>query len=107
MARTEAGRLLTIQHRQRQLQLRAATLRTLTQLWELWDGQTIRTFGRFVEPATTLVQDRFGTSAGLAVGYYQALRIAEEAGGSPTPRVAHPPDTESVVGSLRATALAA
>jgi hypothetical protein len=106
MARSEAGRLLTIQHRQRQLQLRAATFQTLTQLWGLWDGQTIRTFPRFAEPATTLVQDRFGTSAGLAVGYYQALRLAESAGGSPTPRVADPPETDRVVGSLRATALA-
>lgn len=106
MARTEAGRLLTIQHRQRQLQLRAATLQVLSQLWALWDGQTIRTFPRFVEPATTLVQDRFGTSAGLAVGYYQALRLAEQAGGSPSPRVADPPKTDTVVASLRATALA-
>jgi hypothetical protein len=105
MAKSEAGRLLTIAHRQRQLQLRAATLRNLAQLWPLWDGIRVARFADFAEPAATLVQDRFGTSSGLAIGYYQALRVAEEAAGSPTPRVADPPATGHVIGNLRATAL--
>lgn len=105
MAKSEAGRLLTIAHRQRQLQLRASFLRQLALLWPLWDGLRVARFADFAEPAAVLVQDRFGAAAGLSVGYYQALRLAEDADGAPTPRIADPPSTDKVVGNLRATAL--
>jgi len=106
MAQSEAGRLLTIQHRQRQVALRAAVLRDVQRLWPLWDGTRVADFGTFAEPAATLIRARYRTSAGLASVYYQGLRAAEQVGGESVRVIAEAPAVEQVVANLRATGLA-
>lgn len=106
MASSNAGRLLTISHRQQQVALRAAVLRDINRLWPLWDGTRVADFGAFSDPATTLVRAYYRTSAGLASRYYTLLRAAEGVGGEPVRLIPDPPPVEQVVGNLRATGLA-
>lgn len=101
MSRTAAGAALTLQHRARQVALRALTLRQVLTLWPLFDGDRA-TFDRFVTAAVPLVQARHRDSSGLAVNYYQAFRTAEAVKGAPEPRLA-PFEPEKVVTSLYVT----
>lgn len=87
MARTDAGDLLTAQHRRAQLSLRAATLRDFIAVWPLWDGQP-GSFARLVAATVPLVTAHHRLSAAVAAAYYQSFRAAEGAGGQPTPRLA-------------------
>jgi hypothetical protein len=100
VASSEAGRLLTIQHRQQQLALRAATLRDVMRLWPLFTDLSRSGYERFAQTAATLTRDRFNTSAGLAVSYYQGLRVAEKARGPAAPLLAEMPAVEKVMGNL-------
>lgn len=87
MARTDAGALLTAQHRRAQIQLRAAALRDYLAVWPLWDGSP-GSFGRLVAATVPVVRAHHRLSAAVAVSYYQSLRVAESATGRPTPRMA-------------------
>ena len=102
MARTEAGAALTERHRQRQLQVRAATLQDFQRIWPLWDGGP-RTFDRLVDATIPLVQARRAVSAGLAVDYYQAYRFAEGERGQVSFPASTTVEPEKVATSLRVT----
>lgn len=104
MARTDAGGLLTVQHRNAQLQLRAAALRDYTTIWPLWNGDS-RTFRQLVDATLPLVRAHHRLSATLAAAYYEALRFAERAGGAAAPRVAETPSTDVIAGTLYLTGL--
>ncbi len=81
-------------------------LRDIQRLWPLWDGTRVAEFDTFAAPASALIRARYRTSAGLASGYYQALRQAEQVAGESVRLIADPPDADRVVGNLRATGLA-
>lgn len=105
MARTPEGDVLTRQHRQRQLALRAAVIADLTRLWPLWDLEDFDSFDRFIAAAVPLIRARNRDSAGLAAGYYQAFRTVEGVDGNATPQLAERPDVTKLRVSLRATGL--
>jgi hypothetical protein len=103
MARTDAGALLTAQHRRAQVALRAAALRDFVKLWPLWDG-TSRTFQSLVVATLPLIRVHHQLSGTLAATYYQALRAAEQAAGNAVARPA-PLDTSAAAGTLYVTGL--
>lgn len=102
MAETFAGQQLTQLHRQRQLGLRAATLRDLLTLWPMFDIDDIDGSWPALESALlTLILARRRDSSGLAANYYRAFRLAEGATGAAEPRLADPPDRLLTVATLR------
>lgn len=101
MARTDAGALLTAQHRRAQVALRAATLRDYLALWPLWTGEP-RSFANLVTAAIPLVRAQHRLSAAVAAAYYQSFRAAEGAAGTPTTRMASL-DAEVFAGTLYVT----
>lgn len=104
MASTAAGRLLTQQHRQRQLAVRARTLQVVLTLWPLFDVRRIDETWSALEPAlVALVERGHSESATVAGGYYQAFRSVEGMPGAlAIPEVA-PVDRAQVATSLRVT----
>lgn len=107
VALTLAGDQLTRQHRQAQLQLRAATLADLVTLWDVVDPANLPgTIGPFTSAATTVVQARHATSAGLAASYFEAFRAAEGIPGRAAPRLAASLPADAAAGALRGSALA-
>lgn len=93
MARTRAGDELTRLHRQRQLQLRSATLRDLLALWPAFDLDDIDGSWPPLETAlVTLVLSRRRDSAGLASNYFRAFRDVEGVPGQARPQLAQEPD---------------
>lgn len=102
MARTDAGAVLTAQHRRAQVQLRARALRDYTQLWPLWQGDDA-SFGRLVDAALPLVRAHHRISSSLAAAYYPVFRTAERVGAEATPRPAGPINQERVVAALHVT----
>lgn len=106
MARTSQGQQLTIQHRQRQLSLRAATLRDLMALWRAVDPTNLRgTIDPFTRAAATIIRARFGDSAILAARYYERFREVEGASGAVTIVTPDPPSRELTTGVVRGAAL--
>lgn len=106
MARTAAGAALSVEHRRRQVALRAALLRDVTTLWRVVDPTDLTaTFSRFSTAAAIIVRARYGESAGLAAGYYAAFRMAEGIAGTATPVLGEPPAATVVSEALRATGL--
>lgn len=105
MARTTAGATLTRQHRERQLRLRAATLRDLALLWPIFNPRDLSSWTRFAAMTTVMVRVRHDESSRLAASYYQAFGVAET-GRQRTPRLARMVEAEKVLTSLRATGLA-
>lgn len=101
MARTAQGGLLTVQHRQAQLRVRALALRDFMRIWPLWEGDR-DSFERLVTATVPLVTAHHRTSAALAAAYYDTFRRTERVGGVPTPVLA-PLETDRVVSSLYVT----
>lgn len=101
MARTHAGAELTRLHRQRQLVLRAATLRDMLVLSKLWNSP----FDDFASATATLVESRRTISAGLASDYYRGLRAVEGIPGSASPQLADETNRDRVIASLYITGL--
>jgi hypothetical protein len=99
MARTEAGRTLTEEHRQAQIRLRAASLRDFIQLWPLWQGDE-RSFQTLIAATTPLVRAYRQASGDLAAAYYRTFRAAENPGGEASPRLADPIDEARLAGTL-------
>lgn len=86
MAETLAGRELTAQHRRRQLELRAATLNELVELFPLLDFDDLDgTWPALESGLLTLIRSRRRDSVDLAGNYYRALRVAEGVAGDPQP----------------------
>jgi hypothetical protein len=101
MARSDAGALLTAQHRRAQVALRAAALRDWLAVWPIWDGSDAA-FARLVAATIPLVRAHHRLSATVAAAYYQSFRGVERAAGPPTVRLADL-DTNAVAGTLYVT----
>jgi hypothetical protein len=93
LAETFAGQQLTQAHRQRQLALRAATVRDLLRLWPAFDIDDIDGSWPALETALlALIRDRHRVSSGLAANYYRAFRVAEGVDGEPRLVLAEQPN---------------
>jgi hypothetical protein len=103
MARTEAGRLLTENHRRRQLAVRARSLQEFLVLTRLWDVSRPESFNRLVEAAIPFVQARNGTSAAEAARYFEAFRTAEGVTGQAAATVGSSLPRDKIAGSLYST----
>lgn len=102
MATTLAGSQLTQLHRQRQLGLRAASLRDLLTLWPMFDIEDIDgTWPPLESALLTLIFARHRDSAVLAANYYRAFRLTEGATGTVEPRLADPPNRLLTTATLR------
>lgn len=106
MARTAEGAALTSQHRQRQLALRAATIRDLTRLWALWDLDDFDTFDRFIAAAVPLIRARNRDSSGLAARYLRVFRTVEGIGGAVPIQIADRPEVQKLAVSMRVAGIA-
>jgi hypothetical protein len=106
VARTEAGAVLTAEHRRAQLQVRAATLRDYVRLWPLWQGDD-ESFARLVAATVPLIRAHHRTSSAVAAAYYDSFRRAERVDGTPTPRLAELVNVDQVTASLYVTGLVA
>lgn len=102
MARTEAGRLLTEQHRQSQLQIRARALRDYLRLWPVWQGDD-ESFAQMVAATVVLVRAYNSLSANLSGSYFQSFRLAEQVPGDAAIRLAGPVDADKIIAGLTAT----
>lgn len=102
MAETEAGRLLTEAHRQRQLTIRAAALRDLVRIWPAFNLEDIdRSWGPIETATLAVIAQRRRASAGAAANYFRAFRTAEGIPGPAEPRIAPSPRQSLLVASLR------
>jgi hypothetical protein len=71
-------------------------------LWGVFDPDDIGGSWATLEPALLAMIAAYGNlSAGLAAGYYEEFRAAEQIAGMPTPRVAPLAAADEVVGTLR------
>jgi hypothetical protein len=102
MAETEAGKLLTRHHRERQLAVKAATMRDLLALWPAFRLDDIdRTWQPLEVAVLAVIANRRRASAGFAASYYRAFRAAEGVEGEPVVRIAEPPARGLLIGALR------
>lgn len=102
MARTDAGAVLTVEHRRAQMALRAVALRDYLRIWPLWDG-TDPGFRRLADATVVLVTAHHKTAAALAAAYYDSFRNAERAGGTAAPHLAATPTEGVIAGTLYLT----
>jgi hypothetical protein len=102
VARTDAGRILTEQHRRAQLQVRAQALRDYLRLWPIWEGDE-ESFFAMVAATLVLIRVYHGLSASLAASYFESFRVAEGAKGEAIPRVAGPINEDKVTAGLVVT----
>ena len=107
MAVTELGAQLTRLHSDRQVALRAGVIRQVVALFPALDLSSFEAVDRSwpaLEAALrALIAEQYGTSAGLAVNYYDLFRAAEGVGGASTPLLADGLPVEQVATSLRVT----
>jgi len=102
MARTDAGRVLTEQHRATQIQIRARALSDYLKLWPIWEGDE-DSFRQMVVAAIVLVRAYHGLSAGAGGNYFESFRQAEGVPGQALARLADPIDEDMVTTSLFVT----
>jgi hypothetical protein len=102
MARTPAGGILTAQHREAQLQLRAIALRDYAGIWPLWQGDE-ESFNQLVAATLPLVRAHHSFSSTLAGAYFESFRRAEKASGAASAVSAAPVNEEQVISSLYVT----
>jgi hypothetical protein len=109
VAVTELGTQLTELHYQQQTALRAKTMQDTLRLWPAVDVSSIdalnATWPPFEQAQLTLIQARYGNSAGLAARYYEMFRAAEGIGGSAGALLAEPLPDEQLITSIRVTGL--
>jgi hypothetical protein len=109
VAATALGTQLTELHYRQQTALRAKVLQDVLKLWPAVDVSSIdavtSTWPAFEQALLTLIQARYGNSAGLAVRYYDMFRAAEGVGGSAAGLLADPLPEEQVITSIRVTGL--
>jgi hypothetical protein len=78
MARTESGALLTDEHRQAQLAVRAATVRSVMDLWGVFNPEDIdASWARLEGPRLSVVGAGRVQSETLSRRYYRDFRVAE------------------------------
>lgn len=100
------GNPLSTRHRNRQLALRAATLRDMLVLWRAVNPTNLAdTIGPFALAAATIVQARFRDSGVLAVRFLRDFHEAEGNGGTVTAIAPDPPARKEASGLLRGAAL--
>jgi hypothetical protein len=94
MADSRRGKRLTEEHRQRQLQIRAAFLQQFFDLWPLMDPHRVDDTGAaWIQAVMPLIAEYREVSAQAAEGYYRDFRMAE----APTIALATPvPEVERV-----------
>lgn len=102
MARTAAGRVLTEQHRQSQLQVRTRALRDYLRLWPIWEGDE-DSFAQLVVASIVLIRAYRQISATTAGSYFESFRQAEGVPGEAVTRLAEPIDPATVTVGLRVT----
>jgi hypothetical protein len=100
--RTDAGGILTAQHRQAQAQLRTRGLRDFVRLWPLWQGDE-DSFDQLVAATLPLIFAYHRLSSSIAGSYFDSFRRAERVPGSAAPVLARPPAEDRVVASLHVT----
>ncbi len=107
MAATALGEQLTRLHYDRQLVVRADTLRALLGLFPSLDLTSFESVDRswpaFEAALRALVDRQFGVSAGLAVNYFELFRAAEGVGGAGSAVLAERLSSPLVSTSLRVT----
>lgn len=103
MARTEDGAVLTRQHRDRQMRIRAGALREFMRVWPVWSLDDVRSFDRLVTATLPLVELTHGASANVAAEYYEQFRDAEGVDGDFQPIKPTGIDRDQVAASLYAT----
>lgn len=78
MAATDAGRLLTEEHRLAQLRTGADTVQTMRDVWPLLDPLDLDgSFPRWSRTALEVLRDQFDTSARLGINYLTSFRALE------------------------------
>lgn len=109
MASTPLGTQLTEFHYRQQVALRAGVLQDVMRLWPALDLSSIDavtgTWPTFEQAVTTLIDARYGTSAGLGARYFEMFRAAEGVPGVAPALLADPLPAEQVETSLRVTGL--
>lgn len=109
MAFTPLGTQLTELHYRQQVALRAGVLQDVMRLWPALDLSSIDavtgTWPTFEQAVTTLIDARYGTSAGLGARYFEMFRAAEGVPGVAPALLADPLPAEQVETSLRVTGL--
>lgn len=107
MAATALAAQLTWLHQRQQVAVRADLIRQVTALYAALDVSSLegvdRSWPALERALEALIRDAYGTSAGLAVNYYELFRAAEGVGGASTPQLADPLPAEQVATSLRVT----
>lgn len=102
MAATEAGTMLTEQHRVAQARLLATVAAQVAAVWPLFDLDDIDGSWPGVEQLLlAIVAVQGAQSSQLAAGYFQGYRFAETADIGAAVRVAAPPTIEAAIPSLR------
>lgn len=109
MAATELGTQLTRLHYGQQTALRAKVLQDVLKLWPAVDISSIdavtSTWSAFEQALLTLIQARYGNSAGLAARYFEMFRAAEGIAGTASGLLADPLPDEQIITSIRVTGL--
>ena len=82
MARTLEGKLLTEEHRRRQLGLRALTMKDVVKVYPSWRLRDPETYKRLEDLLVTLTQMRHSQSAAIAARYYQEFRAVDAPAGT-------------------------
>ena len=106
MAVTARGAQLTILHRQRQLQLRAALITEMRKSFPGWALNDATSYDMLEGAMLYLVREGSQKSAALAASYYKLFRLIEAPSAPPLPAIelAAAPPLEQIRTALRVTA---
>lgn len=106
MARTPEGAALTRKHYLTQLAIRSGAARDVTRLWGTVDPTNLTaTFDPFAQAATVLARVRHRDSSGVAAGYQERFRKAEQVGGKAAIKLASQLVTGDALGLIRGAGL--
>lgn len=106
MARTAEGAVLTRRHYLAQLALRASATRDVTRLWELVDPTNLTTtFDPVAQGMSVLARARHRDSSGIAAGYQERFRKAEQVAGKAAIKLAPQLVQSEALGLIRGAGL--
>lgn len=107
MAVSGLGAQLTALHSDQQVALRASTIQQIIRLFPALDLSSLegvdRSWPALEAALQALIAQQHGTSAGLAINYYELFRAAEGVAGASTPVLAEALPAEQVGISLKVT----